>query len=230
MCFIKAALRLFIYVLMTTELFAQSPEVRWEPELSFTWKPAGRWSYNATLSGRNIWKQNGDRFSNSYEWAHLEIRLFATYELFGGNSLGGGYQFRQTDPFDEDLGFEHRLMQQYAFVTFAEARRVGHRIRSEQRIRQRGNIQRFRYRLSYDFPLQGQQLDPGEPYMILSNEVLWSIARNLSELDNRVYVGIGWALSRKRKLETGIQFRVEALNTNEPENIFQLITSFFINR
>jgi hypothetical protein len=174
--------------------------------------------------------EGSEQLAGNYSWAHLEARLFATYELFGDNSVGGGYQYRLADPFEEETGYEHRLMQQYAFITFTEARRFGHRIRSEQRIRESGTIQRLRYRLSYDFPLQGQQLDAGEAYMILSNEVLWSLSRDLSELDNRVFVGIGWALSRKRKIETGLQFRVEALNTNEPENIFQLITSYFINR
>ncbi len=230
MCCIRIAVALFMLGLSCQHLQAQSTVLRWEPEFSFTWKPEGRWAYNATFSGRNIWKDGGEDFSNSYNWAHVEGRLFATYELFGGNSVGGGYQYRWADPFEEQSGYEHRLMQQYAFITFTEARRFAHRIRSEQRIRDSGTIQRFRYRLSYDFPLEGQQLDPGEAYVILSNEVLWSVARDLSEIDNRVFVGIGWAFSRKRKLETGLQFRVEALNTKEPENIFQLITSYFINR
>lgn len=221
---------LLVLISLVSGAWAQSTQIRWEPEFSFTWKPEGRWAYNATFSGRNIWMEGSEQLAESYNWAHLEARLFATYELFGGNNVGGGYQYRTTDPFEAESGYEHRLMQQYAFITYTEARRFGHRIRSEQRIRERGTLQRFRYRLSYDFPLQGQQLDPGEPYMILSNEVLWSLAREVSELDNRVFVGIGWALSRKRKIETGLQFRVEALNTNEPENIFQLITSFFINR
>jgi len=230
MCFIRLVFFTLILSYSASDLLAQSTVVRWEPEFSFTWKPEGRWAYNATFSGRNVWLEGSEQLDGNYNWAHLESRLFATYELFGGNSVGGGYQFRFADPFEEEAGYEHRLMQQYAFITFTEARRFGHRIRSEQRIRESGTIQRLRYRLSYDFPLQGQQLDQGEPYIILSNEVLWSIARDLSELDNRVFVGIGWALSRKRKLETGLQFRVEAMNTNEPENVFQLITSYFINR
>ncbi len=230
MCFTRLVLALLLLGACLPELRAQSTQVRWEPEFSFTWKPEGRWAYNATFSGRNVWMEGSEQLAGNYSWAHLEARLFATYELFGDNSVGGGYQYRLADPFEEETGYEHRLMQQYAFITFTEARRFGHRIRSEQRIRESGTIQRLRYRLSYDFPLQGQQLDAGEAYMILSNEVLWSLSRDLSELDNRVFVGIGWALSRKRKIETGLQFRVEALNTNEPENIFQLITSYFINR
>lgn len=230
MCFTRLVLALLLLGSCLPELHAQSTQVRWEPEFSFTWKPEGRWAYNATFSGRNVWMEGSEQLAGNYSWAHLEARFFATYELFGDNSVGGGYQYRLADPFEEETGYEHRLMQQYAFITFTEARRFGHRIRSEQRIRESGTIQRLRYRLSYDFPLQGQQLDAGEAYMILSNEVLWSLARDLSELDNRVFVGIGWALSRKRKIETGLQFRVEALNTNEPENIFQLITSYFINR
>ena len=221
---------LLALVLLASGVRAQSTQIHWEPEFSFTWKPEGRWAYNATFSGRNVCLEGSEQLDANYNWAHLEGRLFVTYELFGGNSVSGGYQYRLTDPFEKEPGYEHRLMQQHAFITYTEARRFGHRIRSEQRIRERGTLQRFRYRISYDFPLQGQQLDPGEPYMILSNEVLWSLAREVSELDNRVFVGIGWALSRKRKIETGLQFRLEALNTNEPENIFQLVTSYFINR
>jgi hypothetical protein len=228
----KKLIPLFLLVLLPFISPAQTPFLRWDPELSYTWKPAGRWSFNASAGGRNTWVSRGDNGSEgNYNWEHVEARLFATYELFGSRKVGGGYQFRWREPFlEEDFGYEHRLLQQYAFITYTGEQRLGHRIRSEQRIRESGFIQRFRYRLSYDFPLSGQQLNPGEKYLILSNEVLYSISDSAPELDNRIYLGLGWFFDSKRKLETGLQFRVEAYNSDDPDPIFHFTTSYFLNR
>ncbi|MFP4089756.1 MAG: DUF2490 domain-containing protein [Cyclobacteriaceae bacterium] len=233
MCFTKKkllfALLLFFSPLLT---LAQSPLLRWEPDLSYSWKPADRWSFNTSAGGRNTWfsqQENGPE--GNYAWEHVEIRLFATYSLFGDNRVGGGYQFRWRDPLESDeFGYEHRTQQQFAFISYTGTRRLSHRIRSEQRIRDIGFIQRFRYRLSYEFPLTGDQIDPGEKYLVLSNEVVYSISDAPPEIDNRLYLGLGWFFNRQRQLETGLQFRVEAYNTETPEPIFHLNTTYFLSR
>lgn len=214
-------------------LHAQSPLLRWEPEFSYTWSPYDRWSFNTKVGGRNTWivRQDNEINQTNYDWRHLEAHFFATYALFGGNRLGAGYQYRWESPFFEDhSGYEHRLMQQYAFVTFTGALRITHRIRAEQQISDDGFDNRFRYRFSYDFPLNGQQLDPGETYLILSDEVLWSVNAYDNELDNRIYVGIGWFFSDQRKLEIGLQYRLEAINKESAESIFHFNTAYYLNQ
>lgn len=214
-------------------LQAQSPMLRWEPEISYTWKPYEHWDFNTKIGGRNTWfeKQPHENQTPDYDWRHLEAQFFATYESFGGRKIGAGYQYRWESPFTEEhSGYEHRLMQQYAFVTFINAKRIAHRARTEQRIRDGGFVNRFRYRLSYDFPLNGQQLDPGETYLIFSDEVLWSFNAYDNELNNRIYFGIGWFFNEQRKLEVGLQYRLEAMNKKNPESIFHFVTSYYLNR
>ncbi|MDF9798289.1 hypothetical protein OKW21_003552 [Catalinimonas alkaloidigena] len=210
--------------------FSQSA-IRWEPELSYTWEPFQHWSFNSSLGGRNVWMDEASKELETYDWQFMEGQFFANYEFFNGGELGGGYKYRMIAPFnDEFSGYEHRLMQQYAFVSFVGARRLAHRFRAEQRIRDAGTSSRFRYRLSYDFPTNGQQLDPGETYLIFSEEVLWELNAYENELDNRLYLGIGWYFTDKRKLEAGVQYRLEAINMGSSESIFHIVTSYYLNQ
>lgn len=221
---------LFLSLSISQKALSQSA-IRWEPEFSYTWESFEHWSFNTSLGGRNVWMDRADEGQETYDWQFMEGQFFTNYEFFDGSELGGGYKYRLIAPFnDEFSGYEHRLMQQYAFVSFVGARRVAHRFRAEQRIRNIGTSNRIRYRLSYDFPTNGQQLDPGETYLIFSEEVLWEFNAYENELDNRLYLGIGWFFTDKRKLEAGIQYRLEALNMGSPESIFHFITSYYLNR
>lgn len=216
---------LFTVLLLLPLISFSQASFYWEPDISYSWKSSDRWSYNikaTALTTISAEDNNGFR--------RTELSFFTTRKLFGGKSLSAGYQFRWAEPFfDEGLGYEHRSMQQIGFVSYLGERRIGHRFRAEQRFRRSGYINRFRYRLSYDFPLTGQELDPGEKYFIVSNEILFSINKERRGLDNRSYAALGWFFNSKRKLETGIQYRSEGIDNNV-ENVFHLITSFYVNR
>jgi hypothetical protein len=58
-------------------------------------------------------------------------------------------------------------------------------------------------------PLQGQQLDPGEYYVTLSNELVWSYRSPDADLENRVVGKIGLYINDKNKIESGIEWRAE---------------------
>jgi hypothetical protein len=209
-------------------LFAQTPvSVFWEPDISYTWPASDKWSYNTKFVGRTGFvEQNEAKISLQ----RLETHFFATRKLFGGQRISGGYMLRWVQPFfEKDFGYEHRFTQQLAFITYIGERRFGSRLRTEQRIRNRGFINRFRYRLSYDLPLVGEQLDPGETYLILSNEVLTSFNAKEVSFENRAYIGLGWYFNEKRKLETGLQYRTENIGPTL-EHVFQLVSSYYINR
>lgn len=209
----------------------QGLQLQYEPEFSYTWDLSSRWSSNIKAAVQNTFMQTSEEgATEGYQIDYTQVQLFATYNLWTSTKLSGGYSFRFNDLLDASIGHEHRLMEQVAFLTFLEGRRIGHRIRTEQRFREEGYINRWRYRVAYDMPLNGRRLDPGEKYLITSNEFLVSFNGIGSDGENRLYIGLGWFINDKRKLETGIQYRLGAIGTDHPENTLWFTTGYYLNQ
>lgn len=177
---------------------------------------------------RNTFLENTEENrQEDFQFNHSETQLFATYEIWETTKISGGYGFRIRSleaPIDE-----HRLMEQLAFVLYAPGgKRIANRVRLEQRIRPDDYVNRLRYRFGFDSPLNGEQLDPGEAYIILSNEFLWTFNSVSQSSENRLYAGIGWFFNRKYKVESGIQYRLARVNENF-ENVIWLTNAFYIN-
>jgi hypothetical protein len=87
----------------------------------------------------------------------------------------------------------------------------------------------LRYRLSSDIPLNGQKLDPGENYAILSNEVIGDYFVNAIDFENRLVAGVGWYFENKNKFETSIDYRIDPLITVPSRQRIWLKFSFYWN-
>lgn len=228
----RLTIALFFFLLTTTyySVAQTNTQVHWEPSVSYTFKLQNRWSFNTnTLFRNNLVQYNGEGAEQEYRWTLNETQFFATYSLLNTMKLSGGYAFQSR--LREDTFFdEHRLMEQFAFVFYAlQGKRIANRVRLEQRIRQSGYVNRLRYRLGFDSPLNGEQLDPGEIYAIVTNEVLWSFSNIRQGLENRLFAGIGWFFNKQYKLQTGLMYRVSK-SGNSYDNVLALSTTFYINR
>lgn len=142
-----------------------------------------------------------------------------------------GYYYRNATPLLPGHQYEHRLLQQIGFISFIGDRRISHRVRLEQRIRSSSYQNRARYRVSYDFPLEGEQLDKGEQYLILKNEVMTAFNTKEADAENRAAIGLGWYLSRKQKFEIGIEYRTQDIFADSGlGHLFLFSTAFYLNR
>ncbi len=216
-----------IAILIPFSGVSQQAEFIWEPEFSYSWKHSDRLAFNSKTTLFNS-IQNLD---NSSSIEHIETAFSFAYNLTVRMKAGGGYLYRLTTPLENEQGYEHRLMQQAAFVSFIGDRRLSHRFRTEQRFRSSSYVNRWRYRLSYDFPLEGERLDPGEWYMILSNELLSSFNSDNFEGENRINAGMGWLFNSKRKLEINLEYRAQDFFTGDAlGHVFLIATSFYLNR
>lgn len=190
---------------------AQSPlNVKWEPKLSLTKKLNSRWTVNGSLGGLQDLGGLGSEATYA-RLDRLDARGFATYDFFSGSSVSLGYMYRKYAPLDEE-GYEHRVTEQYSFYLMWRGFRLSNRIRAEQRFRNAGVTLRLRYRISLDFPLNGEKIDPGEKYLILSEEPVFSIDEGGSTLENRVVAGGGWQINSRQKLELSLQYRYRGSN------------------
>ncbi|WKN46096.1 DUF2490 domain-containing protein [Tunicatimonas pelagia] len=177
-------MRLFFFIFIAAIsanvycLAQSSTLLQWKPGLSFTQKFQSRWSLNVNIKQRGTMVEYQDEENQTdFQWNLNETQVFATYELWGNKKLSGGYAFQLRSP--ESRNFrEHRFMEQFAFVIYALAgKRIASWVQLEQRIRDSGFTNRLRYQLGFDSPLNGEQLDPGELYAIVTNEYLWSFNR-----------------------------------------------------
>lgn len=211
------------FLLFLSKAQGQAPlYFKWDPGASFTHKINKRWSANFSLGGL----YNGGSFNESATASGLErmeVKAFATYKLFNKQALSGGYMFRKYAPLDT-IGYEHRFTEQYSFIWRIGAYRIGNRLRLEQRVRNTGFTNRLRYRFSLDFPLNGNEIDPGEIYLIGSEELVFSFNANDQSLENRLTAGGGWQISDSRKLEVSAEYRFRG--TEQPMAL-HFVTSFY---
>jgi hypothetical protein len=136
-------------------------------------------------------------------------------------NFAASFLVRSRQPFEEKPGWELRPRVQLTHVYRRGKYRFRNRLRADNRFEQRKKGDRWefdlrlRYRLSMDFPLQGERLDDGEFYLNSSAE----LALTVTQADfwfyrnPRGYSGLGYRLNDKNKLETGIEYRTE--NDNE---------------
>lgn len=157
----------------------------------------------------------------------VDIVHFSTYNLSYNKSLSLGIQYRLRENIDGGSN-ELRLTQQYNYTKSSLAVRYGHRFRLEQRILSTLTILRLRYRFSLDFPLNGEQLDLKETYLIASMEALLSTSKNIRpEVDHRTTAQIGYLLSNSIKIQLGLEYRFENFDSATEEKLF-LLTSFIL--
>ncbi|MEX0844038.1 MAG: DUF2490 domain-containing protein [Balneolaceae bacterium] len=227
MKFLKIGLLFLTTGLITTTTVAQTTDWIWEPAFSYSWKQNDRLGYTAKITMFNSLQD----LDNESAIRYIEPKFTFAYSTSPRVKLGGGYYYRYASPLISGYQYEHRFLEQIGFVTFIGDKRIAHRFRAEQRVRSSSYQNRLRYRLSYDFPLEGEKLDAGEKYLILKNEMMTAFNKDAADAENRASVGLGWFVNQKQKFELGIQYRTQDIFSEGGISHLMLIsTGFYLNR
>ncbi|MDB2607047.1 DUF2490 domain-containing protein [Zobellia sp.] len=223
--FIKICV-LTCFLLPSISGFCQdNPTGYFEPSILLNYKVTTNYSHNFRVAQRAYIYQ--DDFS--YSVRQIDVAHFSTLKIGFEQSLALGLQYRFRDSFDDQGENELRITEQHQFSHAYESLRLAGRFRAEQRISPSLTIHRFRYRLSIDFPLKGEKLDIGEPYISASTEPLLSVAKGEKPIyDQRLTSNLGWLLNRESKLQIGAEYRVENY-TRETSHIWYLLSSLIIS-
>lgn len=194
----------------------------WEPKFSINYRVTGLYSHNFSLSNRNYLLDKGQF---TLQVRQLDLAHFSKLKVRDNQSIAVGVQYRFRNNF-EDKENELRFTEQYNFTNRPHTVRFGHRISTEQRITQSLTTHRFRYRFTLDIPLQGEKLDPGEPYFVGSLENLWSVSKgNSPQYDTRILSQIGWLIGKDLTFQFGLEYRLEDFTAVAPQNVIFLLTS-----
>ena len=174
---------------------------------------------NFSLRSRYFLYQESDFL---FENRQLDFVHFSTYKLDYYHSLSLGIQYRLRESIDGGMN-EFRIAQQFNYTKTNQAWRFGHTIRLEQRFFEFMTIIRARYRFAIDRPLNGEELNIGESYLIAYMEGLHSVSnKSKPEFGHRTTAQIGWLLSKKIKIQIGLEYRFEAINIYTVEKLFLL--------
>ncbi|MEM7106591.1 MAG: DUF2490 domain-containing protein [Bacteroidota bacterium] len=205
-------------------------EAHWEIAIPVSYSVSERWKMNTTVTSRTGFYRQVQEADN-VEWFvnFLEATQYATYRASHKISLTAGYRYRSVNPTEAAGEREHRLIQQLGIVHLRAPTRIASRLQIEQRFRTDDFAHRIRYRVSGDRPLQGEKLDVGEFYGIVSNELVTQFGKEVNTtMENRISVGFGnkWGQTSKIQLEGQIRsFDV----LDNPRNTFFLMTGFYFN-
>lgn len=202
----------FLLFCLSLKAYAQN-EIGLIPQIISDFKIGSKWKVNSKLEGRQIFFKNPfPKGFNQKEFNRFDVELMATKSINSLQAWGGGYLIRRADN-----SFTHRFIQQYAITRRLPASRIAHRFRSDQTFVKDESIQfRLRYRLSWEKPLNGYELDPGEFYLKVNNEYLGILQDSKGDMEIRGLASLGYDISDKNKIETGIDYRVENVVTSKP--------------
>lgn len=211
-----------VLFLITGLLYSQENlTAYWQPAFAMNYKVTETYSHNVSLQNRNY---IFDDEETQLSVRHFDLVHFSNLKLQDNQSIALGVLYRFRETFDGGAN-ELRLTQQYNITSKPFVVRYGQRFRTEQRITSARTTHRFRYRFSIDFPLRGEKLDIGEPYLVANAESLLSLAKEKRpQYDARLTLNIGWKLSDLIKFQIGTEYRTEDFSQNLEHVLFLLST------
>lgn len=208
----KSCLLISLCLVWFTKGVAQGPDENqlgaWYMYFYNTTFKESNWGIQGDFQYRD-WRGLGDR-------EQLLLRSGLTYSpkdsgikftLGFANITTGQFGTDIDDPVSENRSYQEALFSN----TVLKRLLVTHRFRYEQRWVENQDFRtRYRYNIFVNVPFQGTTLDKGTPYFAFYNEIFINGERQIGNgrevqfFDrNRTYLGLGYALSDKLRLQLG---------------------------
>ena len=80
-----------------------------------------------------------------------------------------------------------------------------------------------------EVPLAGQTLDPGEFYLLTSNEAIFGTKSGENEIENILVGSLGHYFGKTSKLEVGLDWRIDKLIAQGLRNQLWFNVGYFLN-
>jgi hypothetical protein len=198
-----------VFLLFSTLCLGQSQEfyTGFFPEASFTKKLKNEDRINFKIENQNIFFDNRNPEGAYPKYTHYRTDLMAFYDwrLNATRSVALGVFHRFQDGSNRN-----RIIQQFALVQRQRNLRISNRFRTDQTFTSDEKVElRFRYRLALELPLNGASIDPGENYLVLSNEPIFSLQAQEFEIENRLIFTVGKLYKNSQKLEWSLDYRTD---------------------
>ncbi|AGA78779.1 DUF2490 domain-containing protein [Echinicola vietnamensis] len=231
-----------IFFLLASSTFGQDgSNTYWGTQLetSYTYRLPKGWKANGKLYTRIFWAKDAQareensktapamdviRFSLAIAKNHSPFFSYGMGYLIGGEREYGGAFIR-----------ENRLFQQVTFSQLLKGRsRFAQQIRLEERFLENGNRLRLRLKFTYELPLQGNNLDPKEWYLLGEYEAMMNLRRQDEQStffsDNRFQLNFGRYTQKLKKIEYGVGYYLTDISKVADKEKFWFIRfALFLN-
>ena len=177
------------------------------PEASLSYKVGKSFSLTHKVESQHGLFDKQSQLNEALDYNHLltDLQTFVNKKISPFIKISIGYQYRINE--GENT---HRPIQQISILQRESRFRLGHRIRTDQTLFEEAKtLWRIRYRAKIQIPLQGFELDAGEKYINLSNEVIYMYQDGEDDLENRLAASLGFYFNDKNKLEIGFDYRTD---------------------
>lgn len=193
----------------------------YEPYIELGYDVTEKYAHMFTVEERTIWYDNE---SFKLKVQQIDLSHFSKMKLNDKNAIAIGLQYRFEENFVDGEKNELRFTEEYTYSIQPQATEYEFRLRAEQRITSSSTSHRFRYNVAASRSLKGQKIDSGEAYIIGDLETLLTLAKTTKpEYEQRIGVGIGWALNDLIKLELVTEYRLVDF-TEDPGHELYFIT------
>ncbi len=183
-----------------------------EPTIGLEGKMNDRLDYFFQISSESQLNQEvleDETFENGAR--NMDFQAGLATDFTADLSGSASFTFRLREPFGGEITTELRPTQQVTLSTSKGKYRFRHRLRADERFIQRdpgekhGFDLRLRYRLSLDFPLEGDRLDEQEFYLNTNAEFLYTPTEDDAFFyrEYRGYLGLGYQFNSSYTLELG---------------------------
>lgn len=216
---------LLVFLFVTRKTISQENfSALGETALGVTKTVSNKYDMNFTLRSRYFLHE--DR-GIQYNQQQIDAFHLSKLKLDKSHAVSLGVYYRTRDPFDSGSD-ELRFMQQFSYSKQKRNTKYNHRFRAEQRIFDSKTVFRERYRFKADFPLNGEKTAIGQAYLSTYIEGLLNIGKSQKpETDLRFTTQIGWKITEKLKLQTGLEHRLEGFNLAAKNYLFLLTSASY---
>ncbi|NCC73592.1 MAG: DUF2490 domain-containing protein [Sphingobacteriia bacterium] len=224
--------RCLLFLMLAGTLFSVKAQGTYSagimPGININKKLENGWKLNFKTESRQAFLTGtfGNGSTHHYDYILTDFALTGSSKVGLNNSLAGGYLLRLRGE-----NVIHRLIQQFTIVSSYDYFRLAHRFSADQSFQQNEKMElRLRYRISGDFSLNGQAVDPKEFYLKFGNEYLSAFQGDDYDLEIRIMPAIGYEFNDHNKLEWGLDYRIDSfIHGNPAENNFWLTINWFYN-
>lgn len=196
------------------------------PSLNINKKLQNDWSVNTKLESRQLFQKGEINGISDKEYSYIltDLSLIAAKKIGLNSRIAAGYLVRLKNGV-----FFHRFIQQYVLIQRMTGFRLAHRIMFDQTFSEAEDPEfRFRYRITSEIPLDGETINPGEFYLKLNNEYVHSLQASEYDLEVRLVPLIGYDISKKFKIETGLDYRVSSFINDKTKHSYWVTINLFM--
>ena len=197
------------------------------PSFTVTKKINSKWKLALNTQARfsayeGVFEENNPS-QNNFDYILTDISALANRKIGLNSSVSVGYLIRLRNG-----EYHHRLFQQFMISQKQSSFGIVQRFSTDQTFRPSQKTEfRFRYRIAFDRPLQGNKLNPKEFYLKVNNEYLLSLQHQEWSNEVRIIPFLGYAITDKKKVEVGIDYRFGSLGQEFLNHNFWLALNYY---